>query len=42
LATEVGDEAGLIVEGGSHHDTNALGQPLYRQALTELLGLPPR
>jgi alpha-beta hydrolase superfamily lysophospholipase len=32
----------VLVEGGSHHDTNALGQPLYRQALTELLGLPPR
>ncbi len=32
----------VLVEGGSHHNTNALGQPLYRQALTELFGLPPR
>ncbi len=29
----------LLVEGGSHHNTNALGQPLYRQALAELFGL---
>jgi len=30
----------VLVEGGSHHDTNAVGQPLYRQALVELSGLP--
>lgn len=32
----------VLVEGGSHHNTNALGQPLYRQALAELFGLKPR
>lgn len=30
----------VLVEGGSHHNTNAVGQPLYRQALAELFGLP--
>ncbi|MBX3602790.1 MAG: alpha/beta fold hydrolase [Rubrivivax sp.] len=29
----------VLVEGGSHHNTNSLGQPLYRQALAELFGL---
>ncbi len=29
----------LLVEGGSHHSTNAVGLPLYRQALAELFGL---
>ncbi|MBC7954751.1 MAG: alpha/beta hydrolase, partial [Cytophagales bacterium] len=29
----------LLVEGGSHHNTNAVGQPLYKQALAELFGL---
>jgi len=29
----------LLVEGGSHHNTNAVGQPLYREALRELFGL---
>ena len=29
----------LLVEGGSHHSTNTLAQPLYRQALRELFGL---
>jgi uncharacterized protein len=28
----------VLVEGGSHHNTNAVGQPLYRQALVELFG----
>jgi uncharacterized protein len=28
----------VMVEGGSHHNTNAVGQPLYRQALGELFG----
>ena len=28
-----------LVEGGSHHNTNALGQPQYRIALAELFGL---
>jgi alpha-beta hydrolase superfamily lysophospholipase len=30
----------VLVDGGSHHNTNAVGQPLYRQALAELFGLP--
>jgi uncharacterized protein len=29
----------ILVEGGSHHNTNSMGQPLYRQALRELFGL---
>lgn len=29
----------VLVEGGSHHSTNAVGQPQYRQALAELFGL---
>ena len=28
----------VMVEGGSHHNTNAVGLPLYRQALGELFG----
>ena len=28
----------VLVEGGSHHNTNALGQPQYAQALQELFG----
>jgi alpha-beta hydrolase superfamily lysophospholipase len=28
-----------LVEGGSHHNTNAVGQPQYRIALAELFGL---
>jgi uncharacterized protein len=31
----------LLVEGGSHHNTNGLSQPLVRQALTDLFGWPP-
>ncbi|HSQ72322.1 MAG TPA: alpha/beta fold hydrolase [Rubrivivax sp.] len=30
----------VLVEGGSHHNTNSVGQPLYRQAMAELFGLP--
>jgi alpha-beta hydrolase superfamily lysophospholipase len=30
----------VLVEGGSHHSTNAVGQPQYRQAIGELFGLP--
>jgi uncharacterized protein len=30
----------VLVEGGSHHNTNSLGQTQYRQALAELFGLP--
>lgn len=30
----------VLVEGGTHHNTNAVGQPLYRAALAELFGLP--
>lgn len=29
----------LLVEGGSHHNTNAVGQGAYREALRELFGL---
>jgi alpha-beta hydrolase superfamily lysophospholipase len=28
-----------LVEGGSHHNTNAVGQPQYRLALAEMFGL---
>ncbi len=31
----------VLVEGGSHHNTNSMGQPQYRQALAELFGLAP-
>jgi alpha-beta hydrolase superfamily lysophospholipase len=31
----------LLVAGGSHHNTNAVGQPQYRQALAELFGIAP-
>ena len=30
----------VLVEGGSHHNTNAVGQPLYREAIRDLFGLP--
>lgn len=30
----------VLVEGGSHHNTNAVGQAQYRQAMAELFGLP--
>lgn len=30
-----------LVEGGTHHNTNSVGQPQYRAALTELFGLKP-
>ena len=29
----------VLVEGGSHHNTNALGQSLYREAMRELFGI---
>jgi alpha-beta hydrolase superfamily lysophospholipase len=29
----------VLVEGGSHHNTNAVGQPQYRQAVRDLFGL---
>ena len=29
----------VLVEGGSHHNTHAVGQPLYRQAIADLFGL---
>ncbi len=29
----------VLVEGGSHHNTNALGQSQYREALREMFGL---
>jgi pimeloyl-ACP methyl ester carboxylesterase len=31
-----------LVEGGTHHNTNTIGQDQYRLALTELFGLQPR
>ena len=31
----------VLVEGGSHHNTNAVGQAQYRQALAELFDLRP-
>ena len=34
-----GRKAFVLVEGGSHHDTNALGQDQYREAIAELFGL---
>ncbi len=30
----------VAVEGGSHHNTNAIGQPQYRVALQQLFGWP--
>jgi alpha-beta hydrolase superfamily lysophospholipase len=29
----------VLVDGGSHHNTNSVGQPQYRQALRDLFGL---
>ena len=29
----------VLVEGGTHHNTNAVGQPQYRQALADFFGL---
>ncbi len=34
-----GRKAFVLVEGGSHHNTNSVGQPQYRAALSELFGL---
>ncbi|WP_342131532.1 alpha/beta hydrolase [Hydrogenophaga sp. OTU3427] len=34
-----GKKAFVLVEGGSHHNTNAVGQEQYRVALNELFGL---
>lgn len=34
-------KAFVLVEGGSHHNTNSLGQAQYRVALTGLFGAPP-
>jgi uncharacterized protein len=31
----------VLVEGGSHHNTNSLGRAQYRAAITELFGLKP-
>ena len=35
----VGPKRFVLVEGGSHHNTNALGQSLYREAVRDLFGL---
>lgn len=32
----------VLVEGGSHHNTNAIGQGQYRQAMASLFRLPTR
>jgi uncharacterized protein len=29
----------VLVEGGTHHNTNAVGQVQYRQAVAELFGM---
>jgi uncharacterized protein len=29
----------VLVEGGTHHNTNAVGQPQYREAVAELFGM---
>jgi uncharacterized protein len=29
----------ILVEGGSHHNTNGLGQTQYRAALKEMFGI---
>jgi alpha-beta hydrolase superfamily lysophospholipase len=34
-----GRKAFVLVEGGSHHNTNSVGQPQYRVAFNELFGL---
>jgi hypothetical protein len=31
----------VLVEGGSHHNTNSVGQPQYREAVADLFGLAP-
>jgi alpha-beta hydrolase superfamily lysophospholipase len=31
----------VLVEGGSHHNTNSIGQSQYREAVRELFGLQP-
>lgn len=36
-----GKKAFVLVENGSHHNTNAIGQSQYRVALAELFGWPP-
>ena len=30
----------MLVQGGAHHDTHAVGHAQYREALRELFGLP--
>ena len=32
----------LLIEGASHHNTNLVGQPQYRQALAQLMGIRQR
>jgi alpha-beta hydrolase superfamily lysophospholipase len=32
-------KAFVLVEGGSHHNTNSVGQPQYREAIASLFGL---
>jgi len=34
-------KAFVLVPGGSHHNTNSVGQPLYREAMARLFGLKP-
>ena len=35
-----GRKAFVLVQGGTHHNTNAVGMAQYRQALADLFGLP--
>lgn len=37
----LGPKRWLLVDGGTHHDTNARGQAGYRRALAELFGIGP-
>jgi fermentation-respiration switch protein FrsA (DUF1100 family) len=31
----------VLVQGGSHHNTNSVGQPQYREAIARLFSLAP-
>lgn len=41
-AAAQGPKRWVLVEGGSHHNTNAIGLPQYRVALKEMFDLPAR
>ncbi|MGE0098694.1 MAG: alpha/beta hydrolase [Hydrogenophaga sp.] len=40
-AAATGRKSFVLVEGGSHHNTNSVGQAQYRAALSDLFGLAP-